>query len=59
MGTKFGCGTGLRGACTVHLDRQTARSCLTPAPMQPASRIAELLPHQWVSIRDVLGSSID
>jgi len=29
-GTKFGCGRGLCGACTVHLDGQAARSCSTP-----------------------------
>ncbi|MEC5161778.1 isoquinoline 1-oxidoreductase subunit alpha [Janthinobacterium sp. CG_23.3] len=26
-GTKFGCGIGICGACTVHLDGQVARSC--------------------------------
>ncbi len=29
-GTKYSCGSGLCGACTVHLDGQAARSCVTP-----------------------------
>ena len=29
-GTKFGCGIGLCGACTVHLDGVAQRSCSTP-----------------------------
>jgi isoquinoline 1-oxidoreductase alpha subunit len=29
-GTKYGCGKGLCGACTVHVDGQAARACLTP-----------------------------
>ncbi|MBA6336364.1 (2Fe-2S)-binding protein [Colwellia sp. BRX8-3] len=29
-GTKFGCGSGLCGACTVHVDGQAIRSCITP-----------------------------
>ncbi len=29
-GTKFGCGRALCGACTVHVDGQATRSCVTP-----------------------------
>ena len=29
-GTKLGCGSGLCGACTVHLNGQPIRSCITP-----------------------------
>src|SRR3569833_2914045 len=29
-GTKFGCGMALCGACTVHIDGQASRSCVTP-----------------------------
>jgi isoquinoline 1-oxidoreductase alpha subunit len=29
-GTKFGCGAALCGACTVHIDGQATRSCVTP-----------------------------
>ncbi len=30
MGTKYGCGIGQCGACTVHLNGNAARSCLLP-----------------------------
>jgi isoquinoline 1-oxidoreductase alpha subunit len=29
-GTKYGCGTALCGACTVHIDGQPTRACVTP-----------------------------
>jgi len=29
-GTKFGCGMALCGACTVHIDGQAIRACVTP-----------------------------
>ena len=30
IGAKFGCGEGLCGACTVHIDGKPQRSCITP-----------------------------
>ena len=30
IGTKFGCGAGLCGACTVLIDGEATRSCITP-----------------------------
>lgn len=30
VGTKFGCGVGMCGACTVHLDGEAHRACQTP-----------------------------
>lgn len=30
IGTKFGCGVGICGACTVHIDGKATRACVTP-----------------------------
>ena len=32
-GTKFGCGRGLCGACTIHIDGEATRSCVTSIDM--------------------------
>ena len=39
-GTKFGCGMALCGACTVHIDGQPTRSCVTPASAVAGKKIA-------------------
>ena len=41
-GTKFGCGAALCGACTVHLDGQPVRSCVTPVSAAAGRRIATI-----------------
>ena len=41
-GTKFGCGLGLCGACTVHLDGQPVRSCITPVSAAAGKRITTI-----------------
>jgi len=41
-GTKFGCGMGLCGACTVHVDGQAARSCLTPMSAAAGKKITTI-----------------
>ena len=38
-GTKFGCGQGLCGACTIHIDGQPTRSCITPVSAAVGKRI--------------------
>jgi isoquinoline 1-oxidoreductase alpha subunit len=41
-GTKFGCGLSLCGACTVHLDGQPIRSCITPVSAVVGKRITTI-----------------
>jgi isoquinoline 1-oxidoreductase subunit alpha len=41
-GTKFGCGMGLCGACTVHLGDASVRSCLTPLAAAAGQKITTI-----------------
>ncbi len=41
-GTHFGCGKGLCGACTVHIDGQARRSCQTPVKDAQGKKITTI-----------------
>src|SRR5260221_11879022 len=41
-GTKFGCGMALCGACTVHVDQQPTRSCVTPVSAIEGKRVVTI-----------------
>lgn len=41
-GTKFGCGTGVCGACTVHLGEDAVRSCMTTLAMADGKSITTI-----------------
>ena len=41
-GTKFGCGRGICGACTVHVDGAAIRSCVTPVRSVAHQRITTI-----------------
>jgi aerobic-type carbon monoxide dehydrogenase small subunit (CoxS/CutS family) len=41
-GTKYGCGLGLCGACTIHLNGQAIRSCLTPVSAADGGQITTI-----------------
>ena len=58
-GTKFGCGIAMCGACTIHLDGQPTRSCVTPVSAVAGQSVTtiegldtaagEALQNAWVS----------
>ena len=41
-GTKFGCGMALCGACTVHINGEATRSCITPVSAVPGKKITTI-----------------
>jgi aerobic-type carbon monoxide dehydrogenase small subunit (CoxS/CutS family) len=41
-GTKFGCGMALCGACTVHVDGNAVRSCVTPVGAVTGKRVTTI-----------------
>ena len=59
-GTKFGCGMALCGACTVHIDGQAIRSCVTPVSAVAGKSVTTIeglstpsgqaVQHAWVSL---------
>lgn len=60
-GTKFGCGMAQCGACTVHIEGEPARSCMTPVSEAAgkkvttiegtADRVAEAVRKAWVDLQ--------
>jgi len=42
VGTKFGCGIGLCGACTVHVNGQATRSCLVTVGMVEQAEVVTI-----------------
>ena len=59
-GTKYGCGMALCGACTVHMDGEAIRSCVTPVSAAQGkeittiegldSKIADAVQEAWVKL---------
>jgi len=60
-GTKFGCGMGLCGACTIQIDGQPTRSCITPVSAATGKRITTIeaigatpagkrIQHAWLAL---------
>lgn len=41
-GTKFGCGKGQCGACTIHINGQAMRSCITPVALGKGAKITTI-----------------
>jgi isoquinoline 1-oxidoreductase alpha subunit len=41
-GTKFGCGAGVCGACTAHIDGEAVRSCVTPVSAAEGKKVTTI-----------------
>lgn len=54
-GTKFGCGAALCGACTVHVDGQAIRSCVTPIASVEGRKITTI---EAVTSDDPVGRAV-
>ncbi len=54
-GTKFGCGAALCGACTVHVDGQAIRSCITPVSAVAGQKIGTI---ESVAVDDRVGKAV-
>src|ERR1700688_2001987 len=60
-GTKYGCGIAQRGACTVHIEGQATRSCVTPLSAGAgqhgatiegiASKAAKAVQTAWIALQ--------
>lgn len=50
-GTRFGCGIGYCGACTVHVDGSARRACMTP--------MSSIAGHEVLTIEGLAGSSTE
>ncbi|HET9653250.1 MAG TPA: (2Fe-2S)-binding protein [Usitatibacter sp.] len=54
-GTKFGCGMALCGACTVHVDGEPVRACVTPASSLAGKRVTTI---EGLADRDAVARAV-